>query len=52
MSGWGRVNNRLALQEVGNGDGGRLSGWHNGGGPLLELKATGGRVTIEAAEAL
>lgn len=50
VSGWGRVTNRLALDEVGNGRSGRLSGQLNGGGPLLELRANGGRVTIEASE--
>jgi hypothetical protein len=49
VSGWGRVTNRLALEDAGNGGSGRLSGRHNGGGPLLELKASGGRVTIEPA---
>jgi len=52
VSGWGRVTNQLALEDAGNGGSGRLSGQHNGGGPLLELRANGGRVTIESSEVL
>ncbi len=51
VSGWGRVTNRLALDDVGNGDSGRLFAQHNGGGPLIELRANGGRVTVEPSAA-
>ncbi len=50
VSGWGPVESRLSLEGEGNARGSRLSGLHNGGGPLLELKAGGGRVSIAPGE--
>ncbi|MEY3774442.1 MAG: hypothetical protein RLZZ129_1222 [Verrucomicrobiota bacterium] len=46
QSGWGPVEAKLPFENEGNGRSGRLSGLRNGGGPLLELSAGGGRVTI------
>lgn len=46
QSGWGPVEAKLPFENEGNGRSGRLSGLRNGGGPLLELNASGGRVTI------
>ena len=46
---WGKVRNQLAIQTNKGGSGRRhLEGSYNGGGPLIELKASGGSVRITA----
>ncbi len=46
---WGKVSNQLAIKTGRRGSGRRhLEGDYNGGGPLIELKAGGGSVSISA----
>jgi len=46
---WGKVRNQLALTTNKGGSGRRhLNGDYNGGGPLIELKASGGSVSISS----
>ncbi len=46
---WGKVRNQLAIQTSKGGSGRRyLQGDYNGGGPLIELKASGGSVRINS----
>jgi len=49
-AGLGRVTSRLELAAAGGKRRGKLSGQYQGGGPLLDLKAGGGNVLIEAGE--
>lgn len=50
---WGKISNRLAIQTDTGGSGRRhLEGDYNGGGPLIELKASGGSVRIEVDPSL
>ncbi len=50
-SSWGKVTSRMDIETSAGGSGrSKLSGRHLGGGPLLNLRASGGHVLIEAGE--
>lgn len=48
---WGRVDDRLSIHAINGGNGrSRLSGDYNGGGPLIDLRASGGTVRIDSGK--
>ncbi|MFI5357807.1 MAG: DUF4097 family beta strand repeat-containing protein, partial [Opitutales bacterium] len=50
---WGRIFNRMPLAgPTGGGSAGRLVGAYNGGGPLIDLAASGGNIKLATGEPL